>query len=60
MLWKALEASGALWEALGNFDVNTVCPLLGSWINHVLLIFHLFLFLEALQGFVRLWEVLNA
>ena len=31
----ALEASGVLWEALGSFDVNTVCPLPGSWINHV-------------------------
>ena len=34
MVWKALEASGMLWEALGSFDVNTVCPLPGSWINH--------------------------
>ena len=24
-----------LWEALGSFDVNTVCSLPGSWINHV-------------------------
>ena len=25
-----------LSEALGSFDVNTVCPLPGSWINHVI------------------------
>ena len=35
MVWKALEALGMLSEALGSFDVNTVCPLPGSWINHV-------------------------
>ena len=34
MVWKALEALGMLSEALGSFDVNTVCPLPGSWINH--------------------------
>ena len=37
MVWKALEALGMLSEALGSFDVNTVCPLPGSWINHVCL-----------------------
>ena len=38
-----------LSEALGSFDVNTVCPLPGSWINHVECIF---------AGFAetRLWE----
>ena len=35
MVWKALEALGMLSEALGSFDVNTVCPLPGSWINNV-------------------------
>ena len=35
MVWKALEALGMLSEALGSFDVNIVCPLPGSWINHV-------------------------
>ena len=30
---KALD--GLLSEALGRLDVNTVCPLPGSWINHV-------------------------
>ena len=35
MVWKALEALGILSEALGSFEVNTVCPLPGSWINHV-------------------------
>ena len=35
MVWKALEALGMLSEVLGSFDVNTVCPLPGSWINHV-------------------------
>ena len=35
MVWKALEALGMLSEALGRLDVNTVCPLPGSWINHV-------------------------
>ena len=39
MVWKALEALGMLSEALGSFDVNTVCPLPGSWINHVLYAF---------------------
>ena len=39
MVWKALEALGMLSEALGSFDVNTVCPLPGSWINHVECIF---------------------
>ena len=104
------------WKALGSFDVNTVFPLPGSWINHVtrfaeirlwecrvftvfpyrqvrrdciftgfadnllleyrifsfkkaclaqtsrvfLWIFHLFLFLEALQSFVRLWKALGS
>ena len=24
-----------VWKALGSFDVNMVCPLPGSWINHV-------------------------
>ena len=43
MVWKALEALGMLSEALGSFDVNTVCPLPGSWINHV-------------GSFERLWE----
>ena len=38
MVWKALEALGMLSEALGSFDVNTVCPLPGSWINHVLVV----------------------
>ena len=42
MVWKALEALGMLSEALGSFDVNTVCPLLGSWINHVVCIFPCF------------------
>ena len=43
---KALEALGVFWEAFGSFDVNTVCPLPGSWINHVLLCFlHLFVIL---------------
>ena len=28
-----------LWEALGSIDVNMVCPLPGSWINHVVCIF---------------------
>ena len=37
MVWKVLEALGMLLEALGSFDVNTVCPLPGSWINHELL-----------------------
>ena len=32
MVWKALEALGMLSEALGSFDVNTVCPLPGSWV----------------------------
>ena len=32
---NALEALGMLSEALGRLDVNTVCPLPGSWINHV-------------------------
>ena len=59
MVWKALEALGMLSEALGSFDVNTVCPLPGSWINHVPFTFCLFLLLEALQSFVRLWEVLE-
>ena len=36
MVWKALEALGMLSEALGSFDVNTVCPLPGLWINHVM------------------------
>ena len=36
MVWKALEALGMLSEVLGSFDVNTVCPLPCSWINHVL------------------------
>ena len=61
-----------LSEALGRLDVNTVCPLPGSWINHV----HDFPFvlvpwkalgrfgrlwrvLLALQSFVRLWEALS-
>ena len=35
MVWKALEALGMLSEALGRLDVNTICPLPGSWINHV-------------------------
>ena len=37
MLWKALEVLGVLFEVLGSFDINTValCPLPGSWINHV-------------------------
>ena len=35
MLCKALEALGMLWEALGSIDVNMVCSLAGSWINHV-------------------------
>ena len=35
MVWKVLEALGMLSEAFGSFDVNTVCPLRGSWINHV-------------------------
>ena len=34
MVFKALEALGMLSEALGSFDVNTVCPLPSSWINH--------------------------
>ena len=42
MVWKALEALGMLSEALGSFDVNTVCPLPGSWINHVVCIFTCF------------------
>ena len=48
-----------LWKALGSFDVSMVCPLPGSWINHVLFTCHLFLLLEALQGFVRLLKVLE-
>ena len=39
MVWKALEALGMLSEALGSLVVNTVCPLPGSWINHVVCIF---------------------
>ena len=39
MLWKVLEALAVLGrygrKALGSFDVNMVCPLPGSWINHV-------------------------
>ena len=37
----ALESFGGfsslwqVWKALGSFDVNMVCPLPGSWINHV-------------------------
>ena len=31
-----------LWKALGSFDVNMVCPLPGSWINHVVCIFMCF------------------
>ena len=37
----ALEGFGGfislwqVWKALGSFDVNMVCPLPGSWINHV-------------------------
>ena len=34
ILWKVLEALGMLPEALGSIDVNMVCPLPGSWINH--------------------------
>ena len=40
MVWKSLEALGMLSEALGSFDVNTVCPLPGSWINHVTVFAH--------------------
>ena len=42
MVWKALEALGMLSEALGRLDVNTVCPLPVSWINHVVCIFKWF------------------
>ena len=38
MLWKALEATGVFGRygrIFGSFDVNMVCPLLGSWINYV-------------------------
>ena len=42
MVWKALEALGMLWKALGRLDVNTVCPLPGSWINHVVCMFTCF------------------
>ena len=52
-----------LWEALGSFDVNTVCPLPGSWINHVVCIFTWFserevTFVCIFTGFAesRLWE----
>ena len=37
----ALEGFGGfsslwqVWKALGSFDVNMVCPLPGSWINHL-------------------------
>ena len=44
---------------MGSFDVSMVCPLPGSWINHVPFTCHLFLLLEALQSFVRLLEVLE-
>ena len=39
--------------------MNIASPIPGSWSTHVLWIFQLFLFLEALQGFVRLWQVLE-
>ena len=45
----ALEGFGGfsslwqVWKALGSFDVNMVCPLPGSWINHVVCILHDFL-----------------
>ena len=41
----ALEGFGGfislwqVWKALGSFDVNMVCPLPGSWINHVCMYF---------------------
>ena len=38
MLWKGFWGFSSLWQvwkALGSFDVNMVCPLPGSWINHV-------------------------
>ena len=40
-----------LWEALGSFDVNMVCPLRGLG--------RLWKALQTLQGFVRLWVVLR-
>ena len=52
MVWKALEALGMLSEALGSFDVNTVCPLPGSWINHVLYAF--------LLGFLKMMSIMYA
>ena len=42
MFLKALGCFGGfrslwqVWKALGSFDVNMVCPLPGSWINHVI------------------------
>ena len=63
MVWKALEALGMLSEALGCFDVNTACPLPGSWINHVVCMFTCFsedevTFVCIFTGFAesRLWE----
>ena len=55
MVWKALEALGMLSEALGSFDVNTVCPLPGSWINHVVRLWELLV----LEGFGKFWEALE-
>ena len=50
-------------QALGSFDVNMVCPLPGSWINHVVCIFTRFSEYEVtfaciFTGFAesRLWE----
>ena len=39
---KALDGFGGFRSALGSFDVNTVCPLRGSWINHVCMHFYVF------------------
>ena len=49
-------ADNRLWE-YRIFSFTKAC--LAQTSRVFLWIFHLFLFLEALQGFVRLWEVLE-
>ena len=65
----ALEGFGGfsslwqVWKALGSFDVNMVCPLPGSWINHAEKSWETlggfgFSIVCRLGGFGRCWNVL--
>ena len=57
----ALEGFGGfsslwqVWKALGSFDVNMVCPLPGSWINHVVCILCTYLYDSVLMR-CSLWQ----